>query len=191
MHLFAVGEDGRVYTARAAPDEKTWHGWTNVSEGAVFSQGATVSALRDTAGEMHLFAVGEDGRAYTARGTPGQGEKNKWSAIKAGVFHQGTIITSLLDAAGEMHLFAVGEDGRVYTAYAKPGQDQDQANWIGWGPVARGVFHQGATASALLAAAGEMHLYAVGENGRAYTTHAKPGEDWPDWEYLSADGVFK
>ena len=136
MHLFAVGEDGFVWTAISKPGQ-AWAAWGKVP-GGIFNQGTTASSLLDSSGDMHLFAVGEDGRVYTTFSKPGQAWAG-WGNVSTGVFSQGTTVSSLLDsggdAHGDTHLFAVGEDGRVYTAFAKPGQA-----WVGWGNVSTGVF---------------------------------------------------
>jgi len=185
MHLFAVGEDGRVYTTAANPGQ-AWPNWSAVLNG-VFNQGTTVAALVETTGALRLFAVGKDGHVYQAvYGTTEVGPAwAGWSAVSRGVFTQGTTVSTLTDGAGTMHLFAVGEDGRVYTAFAAPGH-----GWEGWGPVSTGVFSQGTTVAALTDSGGTMHLFAVGENGRVYTSMARPGQAWSYWAGVSA-GVFQ
>jgi hypothetical protein len=166
VHLFAVGQDGCIWTAQSlAANNWTGGGWTRISS-VTFSPQTVISALMDAAGLMHLFAVAQDGHVYTlATNAPSALSIGGWSAVSNGAFTQGTSVTSLLDSEGVMHVFAVGENGQVFTNFAKPG-----ASWVtpGWVPVSAANFSQGTSIAALLDKTGVMRLFAVQDDGCVY-----------------------
>jgi hypothetical protein len=90
MHLFAVGQDGYVYTQWSKPFED-WNagGWAKVPVG-VFKQSTTTTPLLDNTGAMHLFAVGQDGKVYTQFSKPfADWNASGWPAVSTGVFNAG------------------------------------------------------------------------------------------------------
>lgn len=193
LRLFGVGGDGRLYTAWLTPG-KGWGGWERLGNPSVgvFSQGATVTAINDSAGNLRLFAVDEDGRVYTASLEPGKSWQD-WAPLPVpnlGVFNQGTTVTAVEDSAHNLQLFAVGKDGRVYAAWLEPGK-----SWAGWSGLPApnlGVFSQGAPLTAIVDSARNLQLFAVGENGHAYAAWLEPGKSWAGWNGLPVPnlGVF-
>jgi hypothetical protein len=183
LDLFAVGEDGVVYTASRLL-AAAWQGWTPVPvAGRTFAQGTEVAAATAQVGLLSLFAVSVDGGAYTAwrdGDTPWQG----WTRIGDGQFSPGTPIAAVSVQSGWIDLFAVGEDGGIYTAWWRGGA------WQGWnGPVGQGVFDQFTPITAVSATPGGIDLFAVGEDGGAYQAAHRSDTSWSEWSRI-AEGEF-
>ncbi|WP_404392714.1 hypothetical protein [Humibacillus xanthopallidus] len=139
-----------------------WQGWQPVLHGT-FAQGTPVVAISARPGEIDVFAVGQDGRVYTAWFHPPQGWQG-WQPVPHGTFAQGTPVAVVSDQPGWLDLFAVGQDGRVYTAWFHPPQ-----GWQGWQPVLHGTFAQGTPVAAISARPGQIDLFAVGQDERVWT----------------------
>lgn len=75
INLFAVGQDGRVWTAWYRSDSGTWNGWVPILYGT-FSQRTPVACNR----RIRLFAVGQDGHVYWTHGLP-EDLAQGWGAI--------------------------------------------------------------------------------------------------------------
>ena len=174
IDLFAVGQDGPVYTAWFRPDQG-WQGWQPVA-GRHFNQGTVVSAVSTRPGLIDLFAVGQDGPVYTAWFRPDQGWQG-WQPVLGGTFNQGTVVSAVSTRPGWIDLFAVGQDGPVYTAWFRPDQ-----GWQGWQPVAGRHFNQGTVVSAVSTRPGLIDLFAVGQDGPVYTAWFRPDQGWQGWQ---------
>lgn len=69
LDAFAVGMDGRVYTAAWEPGDTAWRGWW-VIDGLEVAPCAPIAAVSRGPGKMDIFAVGLDGRIYNAAWEP-------------------------------------------------------------------------------------------------------------------------
>jgi CubicO group peptidase (beta-lactamase class C family)/lipoprotein-anchoring transpeptidase ErfK/SrfK len=176
IHLFAVGENGEVFTA--VNGGSSWQPWSSVLNGT-FTQGTPVAAVADAAGAIHLFAVGENGEVFTA--VNGGSSWQVWSSVLNGVFTQGTPVAAV-SASGAIHLFAVGENDKVFTAV------NGGSGWQGWSSVLNGTFTQRTPVAAVADASGAIHLFAVGENGEVFTA-VNGGSGWQGWSSV-LNGVF-
>ena len=184
VDLFAVGMDGSVYTAWSLhPFYGTdtifpyrFGGWKPVGTGT-FAQLTPIAAIADADndqdGNLDLFAVGEDGRVYSAwwRGNAWEG----WLPVGIGTFSQLTPVTGTR-RDDDLDLFAVGKDGRVYSAWWRGD------GWQGWGPVGSGEFSQ-LTRVAVVARGDDaslLDLFAIGLDGSVYTAWWR-GDGWNGW----------
>ena len=183
IDAFGIANDGRVYTSWFTDGVSDWSGvndaWRNV--GGVFPSGARVSAVARKPGQLDLFVVGGDGRAYTSWWTEGvtdwSGIGDRWRNV-GGTFPPGAPVSALARKSGQLDLFVVGRDGRVHTSWWTEGV----TDWSGirdrWRDIG-GRFPTGAPVSAVARKSGQLDLFAVGRDGRVYTSWWTDGvTDW-------------
>lgn len=165
MDLFAVGNDGHVYTAwwyegqdwsGISPNVR-WGGagmggggtaggnaWRDI--GGSFAPGTTISAINRLRTNIDLFAVGRDGQVSTAWWYEGQ----EWSGLGGwrglgGEFRPGAHIAVTSHRTTQLDLFGIGRDGHVHTSWWHEGQDwSGLAGWVDLG----GNFDSGARVAA-------------------------------------------
>lgn len=196
LDIFAVGEDGNVYTAWFRPAQG-WRGWLPVATTPAGVRLEGVSAITSSLdpatgfGNIDVFAVGSDGVVYTAWWRPSQGWQG-WrpvATLPAGVrLLRGisTLVSSLdRDSGfGNLDLFAAGDDGRVYTAWFRLRQ-----GWQGWLPVA--TLPSGLSLrpgiKALVSSLdedtgfGNLDVFAVDTAGLVHTAWWRPRQGWHGW----------
>lgn len=69
LDIFAVGEDGGIYSAAWQPGFARWHGWWRILGGAT-APNTTVTAAVRSRDHLDVFAVGTDHHIYTAAWQP-------------------------------------------------------------------------------------------------------------------------
>jgi hypothetical protein len=120
MDLFAVGLDGRVYSAWW--NGNPWRDWFPIGD-RVFAQNTPIATICRNSDQMDLFAVGLDGRVYSAWWN---GQWKPWFTIGSRMFAQKTPIATICRNSNQMDLFAVHVTvGRVYSA-------SWNGQWRGW-----------------------------------------------------------
>jgi hypothetical protein len=194
LDLFAVGEDGVVYTA-------WWYeggDWSAVTAdwralGGSFPPGAPISAIAKAPNGIDLFITGNDGRVYTAWWYEGL----EWSSINdgnwraiGGSFPSGAPVTAISKSPTSIDLFSIGNDGRVYTEWWNEGQEWSGLN--GWRAIG-GFFPAGARVAASSRNSGNLDLFISSNDGRVYTSGWNNGQEWSgindNWQ--SVGGVFQ
>jgi len=208
MDLFVIGNDGRVYNSWWYEGAK-WSGvnsrWRNI--GGDFRPHGQVTAISRGPDVIDLFAMGNDGCVYTAWWYAGQdwsgltpgtswggsdiggsgssGGVNHWRNI-GGYFPPGATITVVARSPRNIDLFVVGNDHQVYTSWWWEGQD-----WSGLGNRWRslgGDFPLGAHVTATTRSAGNLDIFAVGQNQHTLTKWWYDGQDWSgSWADLYGD----
>jgi hypothetical protein len=118
---------------------------------------------------------------------------NGWRPISPSEsFPAGAPASALARFPHHLDLFAVRGDGRVYTSWFDDGADWSGLN--GWRPISpAGSFPAGAPVSALARFPNHLDLFAVGGDGRVYTSWFDDGADWSGfngWRPISPAGTF-
>ena len=168
--LFAVGQDGRVWTSWLHPPQG-WQPWRQVPDHA-FEQTAPIAAVSSRPGQIDLFCVDPAGQIQTAWFIESVGEWQGWEPVLGGTFTPSTPVTAVSVSLGAIDLFAVGTDGGVWTAGFHP-----PASWQGWQLIPAGTFTQQTPVECVLA--GEVKLFAVGMDGMPYMNSAP----WPSLQF--------
>lgn len=69
LDIFAVGQDGGIYSAAWSPGMQKWRGWWRILDG-VAAPGTMVTAAVRAPDFLDIFCVGSDRRVYTAAWRP-------------------------------------------------------------------------------------------------------------------------
>ncbi|WP_255294263.1 M12 family metallopeptidase [Bacillus toyonensis] len=179
LDLFAVGNDGQVYTS-------WWHDgidWSSITDnwrplGGSFSVGAPVSAVARGPMNLDLFVVGNDGQVYTSwwhDGIDWSSITNNWRPL-GGSFPAGAPVSAVARGPMNLDLFAVGNDGQVYTSWWHDGIDWSSIT-DNWRPLG-GSFPVGSPVSAVARGPMNLDLFVVGNDGQVYTSWWHDGIDW-------------
>lgn len=175
LDLFAIGQDGRVYSSEWTEGENDWSGlndrWQNI--GGIFGNGAPVTAIARGPGQLDLFIAGNDGRVYTSWWNEEtgiwSGVGDRWRNI-GGVFPPRANISAVARLPSQLDLFVVGFDGRVYTSWWGGGV----SDWSGlgdrWTNIGGGIFRPGSPVAAVARRTGHIDLFVVGNDGNVYTS---------------------
>lgn len=119
IDLFAVNLDGEVRTAAWSPDSNAgkWGGWWRVTEtNGQFMPGTPISVVHRSEGQFDLFAVGFDGRIWTAAwGPQTAGKWAGWWSIGDAKFAQGSTIAATTCGTNRLDVFMRGFDGNVWS----------------------------------------------------------------------------
>jgi hypothetical protein len=202
IDVFAVGRDGRVRTAwwRAGED---WAGndvdvngdgkadgdWMAI--GGSFSPSTPVAAVSRARENIDVFAIGDDGRVYTAWWRAGGGwSSTDWEAI-GGSFPPGAPLAAVSRARENIDVFAVGDDGRVYTAWWRAGEGWSSTDGS-WHPIG-GSFAPRTPIAAVTRSRENIDLYAVDADGRVRTAWWRAGVGWApgDGSFSPIGGYFR
>jgi hypothetical protein len=189
IDLFAVGDDGRVYTAWWRDGD----GWSSAdgrwdSIGGDFAASAPVAAITRSRNDIDLFAVGDDGRVYTAWWRDGDGWSSgdgRWDSI-GGDLPDGAPLTAISRSRDAIDLFAVARDARVSTAWWREGDGWSSAG-RGFSPIG-GDFAVDEPVTAITRSDDEIDLFVTGGDGRVYTAWWREGAGWSsangDWNSI-------
>jgi hypothetical protein len=193
VSLYVVGNDGRVWTT-FWPRDTEWSDWYPIGD-TTFPVGAPVSVLRSHSeeGAVALFLVGNDGNAWSNfwPAAAGSSEWSGWHAISYGrSFFKGSEVTCIHPRTqeGAASLFSVASDGKVWTTYWPA--SSSSTNWADWYPIEGATFPKGEPVTALHPRSdeGAVSLFAVGNDGRAWTTFWQT-TGWSGW-YPIGDTAF-
>ncbi|MFJ5123503.1 hypothetical protein ACIP82_37840, partial [Kitasatospora sp. NPDC088548] len=128
IHVFAINEDGRVYT-RDNRTDGSWTVWGEIPGNAVDVKGITASARGNI---VDLQIIGSQGSLYSTNGNFGTGHWDPaWSKVSDDKLRA---ITSSAEN-NVVHVFAINEDGKVYNRDA----DYNAGKWTAWGEVPGGA----------------------------------------------------
>jgi murein DD-endopeptidase MepM/ murein hydrolase activator NlpD len=133
LDVFAVGNDGGVYTAawdHRVADGK-WRGWWRVGTLAA-KPGTPVAAVSRQPHNLDLFVVANDNRVYTAAWDHkvADGKWRGWWPIGRRKAKAGSAVAAVSRAPLKLDVFVVGSNGNLYTA-AWDHQAAD-GEWQGW-----------------------------------------------------------
>lgn len=186
VDIFVTGKDGHVYTAARGPQtNNVWAGWWKVGEG-VFLPGTPIAALSRSEGRLDLFAIGLDGRVWSAAYGPdtnGEWGWVGWFPVLNEVFVPGTRVEAISRKTDQIDLFAVNLSGEVKTAAWSP--NANSGKWGGWWRITEnnGTFALGTPISSVSRSADHLDIFAIGLDGRVWTAAWGPQTDytWKGW----------
>jgi hypothetical protein len=178
LDIFAVGNDGGIYTASWNPTFKDgWHGWWKIT-GLQVDPGTPVSVASKGANNLDVFVVGKDGGIYTA--SWGSQTNYAWSSftqIPNLKTKPGSIVDAIARSSNRLDIFVTGEDGYVYTSsLANPPK-----NWQSWSTIANIQVAPGSPVSAASRESDNLDIFVVGKDGGIYTA-AKGSQTNNVWE---------
>ena len=188
LDLFAVGQDGGVYTAwwNSAGGWQPAAGWALLfSDTRPFSHLAAVSRNPD---QLDLFAVGQDGGVYTAwwNSAGGWQPAAGWALLFSDT-RPFSHLAAVSRNPDQLDLFAVGQDGGVYTAWwNSAGGWQPAAGWALLFSDTRPFSHLAAVSRN----PDQLDLFAVGQDGGVYTAWWNSAGGWQPaagWALLFSD----
>ncbi|HEX6291915.1 MAG TPA: hypothetical protein VFZ66_22205 [Herpetosiphonaceae bacterium] len=177
LDAFAVGLDGRVYTAAWEPGDTQWRGWWRI-DGVEVAPCAPVCAVSRAPDKLDIFVVGLDGQVYTAAWEPGDAAWRGWWPV--GIFKTAlhAPVCAVSRAPDKLDLFAAGLDGQVYTAAWEPGNTE----WQGWWSIGGLRVPPGAPVSVVSRSADKLDIFVVGADRQVYTAAWEPGNtEWQGW----------
>lgn len=120
LDLFAVDGNGEVRTAAWSPGSNNakWGGWWRVTEtNGKFTPGTPIAVASRGPDQLDLFAVGLDGRVWTAAWGPQTNyEWQGWSSIGDPVFAQDSTIAAVARNPNQLDIFVNGLDGNLWSA---------------------------------------------------------------------------
>ncbi len=186
IDVFVTGKDGSVYTAARGPQtNNVWAGWWKVGEG-VFLPGTHIAAVSRSEGRIDLFAIGLDGRVWSAAYGPGSDDRWEWTdwfPVLNELFVPGTRVNAISRKTDQIDLFAVNRRGEVRTAAWSP--SANGGNWGGWWRVTEnnGTFAVGTPISSVSRGSDYLDIFAIGLDGRVWTAAWGPQTDytWKGW----------
>ena len=172
VDVFVTAKDGRVYTAARGPQtNNVWAGWWMVGEG-LFLPGTPVAAISRSEGLLDLFAIGLDGRVWSAAYGPdaeGSWQWNGWFPVLDEVFIPGSRVDAISRQTDQIDLFAVNLAGEVRTAAWSP--SANNGAWGGWWRITEdnGCFALGTPISSVSRGPDHLDIFAIGLDGRVWT----------------------
>jgi len=184
LDLFATGIDWTVKTAAWGPHtQHKWGGWWSVGKGS-FLPGTPVAAVSRSENTIDLFAVGLDGRVWSAAwGAHTQGKWDGWLSILDHLFLPGSPVTAISRKKDQLDLFAVDGNGEVRTAAWSPAGNNGQ--WGGWWRVTQsnGTFTPGTPVAVASRGEDQLDLFAIGLDGRVWSAAWGPqtSYQWAGW----------
>ena len=123
LDAFAVGSDGRVYTAAWKPGDSAFRGWWKIGiTDLEVPPCSTATVVSRSANNLDVFVTGIDGQVYTAAWEPsngGNGWRGWWPVanLKA---QPGSPVSAVSHSANKLDIFVAGADGKVWSASREP-----------------------------------------------------------------------
>jgi hypothetical protein len=177
LDVFAVGLDGRVYTAAWQPGDKTWRGWWAI-DGIECAPCAPVAAVCRSVDKLDIFAVALDGGVYTAAWQAGDKAWKGWWRVGNLTVPLHAPIAAVSRSADKLDVFAAGLDGRVHTAAWQPGDK----SWRGWWTIGTLKVPPGAPVSAVARSKDKLDVFVTGADGLVRTAAWEPAaKGWRGW----------
>jgi hypothetical protein len=119
IDLFAVNLGGEVRTAAWSPSANSgkWGGWWRITEdNGTFALGTPISSVSRGADHLDIFAIGLDGRVWTAAwGSQTDSTWKGWWPIGSAKFSQGAVIAATARSLNHIDLFMRGFDGNIWS----------------------------------------------------------------------------
>ncbi len=175
LDIFAVGEDGGIYTAAwdQYVDEGVWRGWWHIQDGIALC-GTDVWAVTRAADKLDIFAVGLDGDVWTAawhQDTADGAWQGWWSLGSAG---QGiTTVSAVVSDEERIHVFAVRLDGQIHSNEWDPAE----GGWSGWQRIGNVTASPGARVDPVSRQDGYVDIFVLGNDQQVYSAAWEYGRD--------------
>ena len=170
LDVFAVGTDGRVYTAAwdGLVASGAWRGWWPVP-GIMAPAGARVGVVSRDPNKLDLFVIGNDGGVWTAAWDQAVANAawREWWRIGNLASVPGGHVTAVVRDPNKLDVFTVAGDGQVATAAWD--QNVSQAAWRGWWPIAGGKAEPGSTVAAVTRSPDRLDVWCAGTDGSLAT----------------------
>lgn len=119
IDLFAINLSGEVRTAAWSPSANSgkWGGWWRITENnGTFALGTPISSISRGADHLDIFAIGLDGRVWTAAwGSQTDYTWKGWWPIGSAKFAQGSVIAATARSLNHIDLFMRGFDGNIWS----------------------------------------------------------------------------
>ncbi|MET9402940.1 PKD domain-containing protein [Kitasatospora sp. NPDC002965] len=170
-----VAADGGLYEATADYAVGRWTGWAAITANVSFGTRITKVAAAMTGNVLHVYALGANGRLYTA---DGDYDRGTWrGGDLTGSIGQPGRPTELTATAvnGTVHVVAL-IDGSLYDV----GADYNAGRWGSWGNVSAATGLGGITTFAAATTGDNLRLYAV-NNGHLYDILGDYSRGWSGW----------
>ena len=185
LDAFAVGSDGRVYTAAWQPGDSAFRGWWKIGKTDLeVPPCSTATAVSRSPNNLDVFVTGIDGRVYTAAWQPshgGNGWRGWWPVanLKA---QPGSPVGAVSRSANKLDIFFAGADGRVWTAAWEP---SDGGNGFRGRKVGDLNVPPAAPISVVSRSMNRWDLFATGIDGKVYTASWEPGACFQGWWHVA------
>lgn len=174
LDIFAVGDDGQVYTAARQPGFTGWHGrWPipGVRAGPC-TQVAAVSRITDA---LDIFVVDVNGTVQAAAWEPGFAGWTSWHQIPGVQAFPGSTVTAVKRNTNCVHLFLTDDKWRIQTAAVFPA-------FGGWNQI--GFADTAATVSAISRRPGRLDVFVAAYNF-VWTNGWEPDlPNWTGWQII-------
>ncbi|MGW6933555.1 hypothetical protein ACWGE0_26100 [Lentzea sp. NPDC054927] len=171
--------------------DSSWQGWNRVpgNAGEAQFQASTMTVAATPNGELHVFAIGNDGLMYhTVRNADGSWQS--WNAMPGAgtMFFQARALTATGMPDNTVQVVANGPDKILYHSVRKV-----DGTWQNWGALpgraSSGNF-QAAEVAIAGHANGSAQLVATGNDGLIYHTIRNANGSWDGWNAVQgADGA--
>ncbi|MGW6933556.1 CHAP domain-containing protein [Lentzea sp. NPDC054927] len=188
-HYTAIGTDNVLYhTIRNA--DGSWQGWNRMpgNAGEARFQASNVTLAATPNGELHVFAIGNDGLMYhTIRNADGSWQE--WNAMPgAGTrFFQARSFTATGMPDNTVQIVANGPDKILYHSIRNA-----DGSWQNWGALAGRAGSSNFQASEVAIAGhanGSVQLVATGNDGLIYHTIRGANGSWDGWNAVQGVGT--
>jgi hypothetical protein len=183
LDIFAVGEDGQVYTTGWEPSTG-WAAWTKLTNGVSMAANTTVFGVSRSSGLIDIFAVDYWRHPITNAYDPAVGWKG-WRTFEDYIYVAGGQgIYPVSRSRDKIDLFTRNHLGQVMTSAWEPsfGATWSRFRRIGDGTAAVG----GTQVYATVRAPDFIDVFAVGSDANVYSAAWNPsyGADWHGWWQL-------
>jgi len=180
LDAFAVGSDGRVYTAAWKPGDSAFRGWWKIGRTDLeVPLCSTVTAVSRSANKLDVFVTGIDGRVYTAAWEPSNGRKERrgwrgWWPVANIKTQPGSPVSAVSRSANKLDVFVAGADGKVWTAAWEPSDDDN--GFRGWWKVGDLNVPPAAPISVVSRSQDKLDVFATGIDGKVCTATWEPSD---------------
>jgi len=193
LAVFITDTAGEIYDGLWQQDMLSgkWRAWWSVLGGRGMG-GEPVAAVARDANKLDVFAVGTDGKAYTAAWDRNvtDGQWRGWWNILNGTVPQGGAISAIARDANKLDVFVVSNDGGVYTA----AWDQNVSNgqWRGWWRIGTLTARPGSPVTVISRDPKKLDVFVAGNDGTVYTAawdqNVSNGQ-WRGWWNIQSGAI--
>ncbi|KAK6516024.1 hypothetical protein TWF281_004614 [Arthrobotrys megalospora] len=187
MDVFAIGSDGKVYTAAWTPRDTSFRGWWHVmrTSDVEVPPCSSVTAISRSRDKLNVFVAGIDGRVFSAAWAQGDTTWHGWFFINA-VILPGAHIEAVSRADGKLDLFATGLDEAVWHASYQHGDFASTR----WAPIGTLKVSPGSRIGSVSGAENKMDIFVTGADGLVYSSSWEPGlGKFRDWVHIGGRTV--
>ena len=180
LDVFLTDSSGAVRSAAWEPDfPDWWHGWWWIN-GGLGAPGAAVTAVSRSANKLDIFAVGQDGRVWTAAWEPDftDGWHGWWPIGNIRVPARAAI-NVVSRSTDKLDIFVADVNGVVQTAAWEPDFTD---GWHGWWPIGNIQVPPGAPVNAVSRSTDKLDIFVTDVNGVIQTAAWEPNfSSWHGW----------